>query len=597
MCGFVAICAYSPDSPPIDEAELVAIRDAMVTRGPDAAGLRVLADGRLGFGHRRLSIIDTSDAGAQPMFSTDGRLCIVFNGEIYNFAELRQELEQNGASFRTRTDTEVILELYRRHGEGMLTRLRGMFALALWDADRTGMLLARDGFGIKPLYVADDGRTLRAASQVKALLAGGRVDVAADAAGHASFFLWGHVAEPFTLYTGIRALPAGSGLWLGMDGSRREFRFFDLNAVLADAARSDMPFDPAGLSAALRDSVAAHMIADVPLGVFLSGGLDSTTLAALAAGQSVQPLKTVTLGFSEFAGTANDEVPLAEGVAGLYGTDHHTCMVSAGDFAGNRASILNAMDQPSVDGVNTWFVSRAASARGLKVALSGLGGDEIFGGYNTFSQVPHLVRRLAPLGCVPFLGRGFRLATAAWIGRFTSPKAAGILEYGTRPGDAYLLRRGLFMPWELPAVMGADMAREGWRRLAMGDRLAVAVDGLPLGRLMVTALEAGFYMRNQLLRDSDWAGMAHSLEIRVPLVDSELYARLLPMMAGRRPPTKRDMAICARPALPDAVLNRPKTGFFIPVADWIRGGAAASRPGLRGWARDVYRHFQPEAPL
>ncbi|MBI5162501.1 MAG: asparagine synthase (glutamine-hydrolyzing) [Magnetospirillum sp.] len=582
MCGLAAILAGT-GAAPVDEAELIRIRDAMIARGPDGSGQRLLGDGRVGLAHRRLSIIDLSEAGAQPMSSADGRLTIVFNGEIYNYRALRAECEAAGWSFRSHTDTEVLLALYRRLGTAMFARLQGMFALALWDEDRRGLLLARDPFGIKPLYLADDGRTLRVASQVKALLAGRAIDTAPDPAGHVGFFLWGHVPEPHTLYRAIRAVAPGSWVWAGVDGDRTHGRFFDLEAEIA-AARPARD-DGERLRAALLDSMRAHLVADVPVGVFLSGGLDSTTLAALAVEAAAAPVRTVTLGFDEFAGSPRDEVPLAEAAAVHYGTDHTTARVTAGDFAACRAQILAAMDQPSVDGVNTWFVARAAAARGLKVALSGLGGDELFAGYDTFRQIPRLVRALAPFRPFPGLGRLMRRAARPWIGRFAPDKAAGLLEYGTRFGDAYLLKRGLFMPWELDRVLDPDLVRLGWRALAPQMALAAASDGIADPRLKVTALETAFYMRNQLLRDSDWAGMAHGLEIRVPLVDVTLLRAALPLILSPRPPSKRDMADCARPRLPDALLTRPKTGFFIPMAEWL------GERSLKGWAVAVHRAF------
>jgi asparagine synthase (glutamine-hydrolysing) len=579
MCGFAAILAGSAAPAPVDGDELLRMRDAMVARGPDGAGLWRSPDGHVGLAHRRLAIIDLSPAGAQPMATADGALHIVFNGEIYNYRSLRAELEAEGVAFSSHTDTEVILALYRRHGRAMLDRLRGMFAFALWDRAAGGMLLARDHFGIKPLYVADDGSTLRCASQVRALLAGGAADTRPDPAGHAGFFLWGHVPEPHTLYRGIRALAPGSWLWATVDGDRAEGRFFDLRAELAAAHEAPGP----SLGEALRDSVRHHLEADVPVGVFLSSGLDSTTLAALTAELARERPCTVTLGFAEFAGTAKDEVPLAEAVAAHYGCNHATVRVTAADFAASREQILADMDQPSVDGVNTWFVAQAAQQRGLKVALSGLGGDELFAGYNNFAAIPKLVRTFAPFRAVPGLGRLARRVSRPWIGRFTSPKAAGLAEYGWDWGGAYLLRRGLFMPWELDGVMDADMAREGLRTLAPRAALNAAVAGIGPDRLKVSALETAFYMRNQLLRDSDWAGMAHSLEIRTPLVDIGLFRAVLPQIMGAHPPGKRAMAECAAPALPDAVLNRPKTGFFVPVSEWL------GEPNLKAWARAIYR--------
>lgn len=515
------------------------------------------------------------------MLSEDGMVTIVFNGEIYNYRSLRQALEAEGVRFRSDSDTEVLLALYQRHGRSMLGRLRGMFAFALWDNARQGLLAARDGFGIKPLYVADDGGTLRFASQVKALLAGGNVDTAPEPAGHAGFLLWGHVPEPFTLYRGIRALAPGQWLWQQRGRPAERGSFFDLTAELA-AIPADGNVD---FRQALMDSLSHHMVSDVPVGVFLSAGLDSSLLTALAARRSTAPVETITLGFADFAGTANDEVPLAELTAAHYKTRHTTVRVPHSDFAAARPAILSAMDQPTIDGVNVWLVSRAAAQLGLKVALSGLGGDELFAGYDSFQQLPRLARTLAPLAHVPALGRGFRLATQGFLSRFTSSKWAGLLEYGSSMGGAYLLRRGLFMPWELPEFMDPDMARAGWSSLQNEARLAETVAGLGSGRLAVSALEASFYMRNQLLRDADWAGMAHSLEIRVPLVDVELWRAVVALVKEGKAPSKRDMATAALPSLPEAVLNRPKTGFHVPIASWM------GHTSLRGWAVSVYRQF------
>jgi asparagine synthase (glutamine-hydrolysing) len=458
------------------------------------------------------------------------------------------------------------------------------------------MLLARDPFGIKPLYYADDGQTLRAASQVKALLSSGRVDTRPEPAGHAGFFLWGNVPDPFTLYRGIHALPAGSTMWVDRAGARTPRVYFDTAQVLAKGAEKSAPADPAArhelLREALIDSIRHHFVADVPVGVFLSAGRDSTTIAALATESGADNLITLTLGFREFQGTPNDETTLAEEVARQRATRHRTSWVLGEQFAAERENLLAAMDQPSIDGVNTYFVSRAAREAGLKVALSGLGGDELFGGYPSFRQIPQMAGTLGHLPWAAGPGRVLRRLSQGWLGRFTSPKYAGLFEYGTSVAGSYLLRRSLFMPWELPDLMPREMAEEGLARLDTVTGLAKTVGSIADPRLAVAALELDWYMRHQLLRDSDWAGMAHSLEIRVPFVDVELLARLAPLVASPHPPGKREMAQSPRQPLPRAVVERAKTGFVVPVRDWIAGerGAAAERPerGLRGWAKRVY---------
>jgi len=583
MCGIAAILAGTDASRPVDPEELLRMRERMVARGPDGAGSWLSESGKVGLAHRRLAILDLSPAGSQPMHSHCGRYHIVFNGEIYNFRALREDLIQQGVSFASHSDTEVILHLYARYDVAMLEGLRGMFAFALWDEQKQTLLLARDHFGIKPLYLADDGKTLRAASQVKALLAGGGIETAADPAGHTGFFLWGHVPEPHTLYRHIRPLPPGSWLVAGADGSRRTGRFFNLTDEIATARAAPAP-DPDALARVLRDSVAHHLESDVPVGVFLSSGLDSTTLAALVAGLAPQPPQTVTLSFEEFAGTPKDEAPLAEQVAALYGCKHNTVRIRASDFADVRARILEDMDQPTIDGVNTWLVARAAAGLGLKVALSGVGGDELFAGYNTFQTLPRMVRWLLPFSAFPGLGRGFRKLTAPWIGHVTSAKTAGLLEYGGSWDGAYLLRRGLYMPWELDHVLDSDMARAGLETLRDCNGLTQACANIDSDRWRVSALETSLYMRNQLLRDSDWAGMAHSLEIRTPLVDINLFRAVLALTVDQFP-NKGHMADTAVPPLPASILHRRKTGFFVPITHWL------GQSSLKGWANSVHQAF------
>jgi asparagine synthase (glutamine-hydrolysing) len=595
MCGVAGIYAYSGSAPPVDRAELRAVRDHMAARGPDGFGEWFSDDGRVGLAHRRLSIIDLSDRAAQPMASADDRCLISFNGEIYNYRELRSELQAKGRVFRTQSDTEVLLQLYEEHGTAMLDKLRGMFAFALWDGQRRAMLLARDPFGIKPLYYADDGKTLRVASQVKALLRA-PVDTAPEPAGHAGFFLWGSVPGPWTLYRGIRNLPPGHFMWIRQDGADRPQPYCLISDILAQAAAEPAQGSEEDaldhISAALADSVKAHLVSDVPVGVFLSAGLDSAMICALAAATGTQP-RTLTLGFAEYAGTPNDEAPLAESIARQLGTQHSTVTVRRCDFEAERDKLLAAMDQPSIDGVNSWFVARAAASQGIKVALSGLGGDELFGSYPSFRDVPLLTRLAGPFARVPGLGLFARRLSEPLLRHLTSPKYAGVIEYGGSMGGAYLLRRGMHMPWELPRLMDPDMARTGWQDLQTMARLGDTFSGIhgkAKNRLAVSALEMSWYMRHQLLNDSDWAGMGQSLEIRLPMVDVPFLRAVAPWIAAHPALSKRDVAHAAAPELPRALRNRPKTGFTVPVREWL-GTPSRSPRGLRGWARYVHGRY------
>jgi asparagine synthase (glutamine-hydrolysing) len=573
MCGIAGIYAYHYAANPVDRAELRRIRDHMAARGPDGLGEWYSEDERVAFGHRRLSIIDLSEQGAQPMTSGDGKLIVTFNGEIYNYRQLRASLEARGYRFRTQTDTEVLLHLYAEKGEAMVHDLRGMFAFGLWDAEKSALLLARDPYGIKPLYYADDGWTLRFASQVKALVAAGNISRNPEPAGWVGFCLFGSVPEPFTTYQEIRALPAGSALWVNRTGTHKTKQYCSIAETYCDTKTAGTRDDDLRVASdALLDSVRHHLVADVPVGAFLSSGIDSGALVGLMRDAGQHDIQTVTVAFEEFRGTSEDEAPIAADVAAQYGTRHTTRVVTEQEFRNDLPKILDAMDQPTIDGLNTWFVSKAARELGLKVAISGLGGDELFGGYPSFRDVPLWVRAMSIPGRIPGLGDLARhMLTGVFSSQSLNPKAAGLLKYGGSYAGAYFLRRGLFMPWELHSVLDKDTARLGLRRLKPIRHIEAMLQPKPstaFGRIAV--LESALYMRNQLLRDTDWASMAHSLEVRVPLVDIKLLARLSPIVARDRSRSKRLLANSPRAPLPPKVVERPKTGFVTPLQTWLQ---------------------------
>ena len=576
------------------------MREHMAARGPDDAGLWLADNQRVGLAHRRLAIIDLTPDGAQPMTTADGRYHIVFNGEIYNHLELKTQLQARGAVFKSQSDTEVLLQLYVYEGAAMCRRLRGMYAFAIWDSLEHSLFLARDPFGIKPLYIADDGRTLRFASQVKALLAGGALSREIDPQAEYGYWIWGHVPEPHTLYSAIRAFKPGTWLKIARNGQVQDGQFDSVADMLGltEDRHADEDTGPS-LRDALLGSVRHHLIADVPVGVFLSSGIDSVTLAALAA-ECGGTLRTVTLGFEEYRGTAADETPLAEQVAKQYGAEHHTVWIGRRDFASAFEQFMQAMDQPSIDGLNTWLVSKAAAQVGLKVAISGLGGDELFGGYPSFQQLPKIRRLARPFATIPGLGKMIRQLSAPLLGRMSSPKYASLLEYGGTLQGAYLLRRTMRMPWEvdrmpLQAVggMGTYLQPERHGFLRRNDPRNDTATCSDFAR--ISHLEMTRYMRNQLLRDSDWASMAHSIELRVPLVDAVLTRFVSKHRRKGQVLTKQDLASAARPMLPQALIQRPKTGFTVPVRDWIHAAGHAPAPqaerGLRGWQRTVLDTF------
>ena len=592
MCGIAALYSYDARGVVHDRGELRAASAWMECRGPDGSGEWASSDGRVSLAHRRLAIIDLSDAGAQPMATADGALVISFNGEIYNYRELRAVLEGKGYRFRTGTDTEVLLHLYAEKGEAMVSDLRGMFAFALWDEKKKGLFLARDHFGIKPLYYADDGHSIRVASEVKALLAGGSIDTSPDEVGQAGFYVWGNVPEPHTMYRGIRSLPAGSTMWVDREGVNAPRAFADIATMLAAANAARVTMDAheraERLRAAMLDSVRHHLVADVDVGVFLSAGIDSTVLAALAA-EAGGRLRTVTLGFAEYRGTSQDETRVAEAVAKQIGTDHTTIWVTRQDFQGALDDLMERMDQPTIDGVNSYFVSRAAKEAGLKVVLSGLGGDELFAGYSDYLDIPRMVQLVSHVPLHDVIGSGVRRMLAPILAHGGSTKYASLLEYGGDYAGAYLLRRAVFLPWEVQRFLGGSVESSLHETAVMREtiRLSLTQCSPPV---KVAVLESAWYLRNQLLRDTDWASMTHSVEVRVPLVDWTLWREVAALGLISPYVGKRALASTPRVQLPSSVLSRKKTGFTVPMRQWMlrENGEQYGGRGLRGWAKYVY---------
>ena len=607
MCGLNGIFAYRAEAAPPSREELIMSRDHMAPRGPDGCGEWWDKTERLGLGHRRLAIIELTDLGHQPM-EDDQENVIVFNGEIYNFREIRSELKKRGFHFRSDSDTEVLLKAYQYYGRDFLKHLRGMYALALWDQKKQSLLLARDPFGIKPLYIHDCGTTLRFSSQVKSLLAGRAIPREIDEAGLVGFFLFGSVPEPFTIIKNIKSVPAGHSILFSIDGPNEEPKPFclvaDELARLEKKPVSQTELD-SEVSKAVRDSIRAHFIADVDVGVFLSAGVDSCALLGASRQSHGQELQAVTLGFDSFENTSDDEVPWASKVADLYGAKHHIARITQSDFDQNLESIFASMDQPSIDGLNTWFVAKAAREAGLKVAISGLGGDELLAGYPGFKTIPrlHLIGRA--INAFP-LGRNIAQSFIS-ISRLarTKPKLHGLPCYGGSFDGAYLLYRALFLVDELDQFIDPMALREGIETLSAHWAQSQQNCVLPSSsNSRISALEYVTYTQSQLLRDADWAGMAQSIEIRTPLLDIELLREVGPFLPKiKNKQGKAALAATPSTALPEQLVKRPKTGFVVPTAKWMNNALPVNeRSGTndsiskgqasRNWAKFVAEKYK-----
>jgi asparagine synthase (glutamine-hydrolysing) len=567
MCGIAGFISKLNMLEPTALDAVQRMADRMQSRGPDAEGM--WSSEGVVFAHRRLAILDLDARANQPMVSIDGRYTIIFNGEIYNFRELRSELQAEGVAFHTTSDTEVLLTLFERDGVSMLDRLRGMFAFVIWDTQTRELFLARDPYGIKPLYYSSTKDGLLFASTIKALLASELVSKEREPAGLAGFYLWGSVPEPWTLYRDVLALPAGHWMRVSAGVPESPVCWHDIRQHWRGQTKKLSVRElQEKVQQAVTDSVRDHLVADVPVCVFLSGGIDSATLAGQVAGLGTQ-VEGITISFDEFTGQPENEVPVAEAIASHYGLLHFVRRVSRAEFEQDIPYILDAMDQPSIDGINTWFASKAAAERGYKVVLSGVGGDELFGGYSSFKQLPRMAVVGRVIAAIP--GARALLATlcAYFAKKLTKPKFAAIPTFMDSLEGSYFLRRSLFLPEELPALMGTDMARDGLARLG-GSPPGMSRADARDGAATIGLLESTHYLCNQLIRDSDWASMAHSLELRTPLVDATLLKTLAPYVASfKNGISKAMLARSPKLPLPESIINRPKTGFSLPMAQWL----------------------------
>ncbi|HSS05062.1 MAG TPA: asparagine synthase (glutamine-hydrolyzing) [Solirubrobacterales bacterium] len=571
MCGICGM-ASAGRSARVDLEAVKAMNSRLVHRGPDSEGL--FHEGGVALAMRRLSIIDL-EHGDQPISNEDGSVTVVQNGEIYNYRELRRELEQRGHRFATASDTEVLVHLYEEYGEGFVERLRGMFALALWDAHKQHLLLARDRFGIKPLYYRSVGGVLSFASELKAMLEQPGFSRDIDPRAVAAYLAFNSIPAPLTIFAEARKLPPGT-LAIWRDGDLTQTRFARPLPAPADRVRRG----PAGELAAelretLRDSIRAHLVADVPVGVLLSGGVDSAGITALAAAEQTAPVKTFSVGFEE---VSFDELDRARLVAERYGTDHHEIVLRP-DAVELFPKLVEAFDEPFGDSsaLPTYLVSELAAGE-VKVALSGEGGDELFGGYYTY---------VADL----LAARAGRLATLAAPLAEMLPSSDAKVSFDYK---AKRFARGARLPplerhhaWK--EIFGTEARASllgdrdpGWDPVDVyRERYAETAGAEPLARLQ--DVDLGIYLVDDLLVKTDRSSMAHSLELRVPFLDTEVAGMALGLatpLKVRGLAKKRLLRRALAPLLPEEILRGPKQGFSIPVAAWLRGP-------LQGFSREV----------
>jgi len=545
---------------------------AMVHRGPDDVGL--MDFGAACIGMRRLSIIDRSPQGRQPMPNENQSKWVVLNGEIYNFQSLRSELEARGHTFRSRADTEVIPHLYEEFGAACCERLRGMFGFAVWDVDRQELLLARDRLGIKPLYYAKVPGGWAFASEVGALLASGLVEAKLDPVALDLYLALGYTQPPRTLVRGIFALLPGHRAFVRGDRFTVE-RWWDFPQAGSLSVREGEIIPH--LRELLEDSVRLHRISDVPVGAFLSGGIDSTAVVGLMSRLLDEPVRTFSVGFDTPL-KGFDERDYASEAARAFGTAHTEVVVRGSDVVKELPRLVEHLDQPSFDGANTYLVSQAAKRGGLTVALSGLGGDEVFGGYRTFGVIPRWSSASRRWGHLPLSVRRAIVATvargAARMGEHNRQKVRR-LQWVDSPERLYALARFTLWPEEQATLYSAEFCAHLGAGKDHEDAAAVLHSLVRPGDRpwrMVSLLEMQAYMGWRLLRDTDAMSMAHSLEVRVPLIDHEVVEFVCGLPAGwerRWGYPKRLLTTALADLLPATIVARKKQGFAFPMAKWI----------------------------
>lgn len=576
MCGIAGILAKPAL---VNDKMLTAMAASLAHRGPDDQGTQILhppgsGDLAVGLVHRRLSVIDLSPAGHQPMSDERSGNWVVYNGEIYNHQELRRELESLGHVFRSRSDTEVILKAYAQYGTACVERLRGMFAFAIWDGQACRFFLAVDRFGIKPLYVCRREGLFAFSSEIRTLLRSGLVPKEVEPRAVETFLAYGAVQAPLTMVKDVVAMLPGQFMVHSAKSreTTRSTYWQPARAACADVPRSRREV-VAKTREILADSVTGHLVSDVPVGLFLSGGIDSSAIVALANSRPDGALQSFSVDFAE---DRYSEQKYSDRVATRYCRKHTRIRIAEQDLVGFLPEALEAMDQPTIDGINVYAISRAVRQAGIKVVLSGQGGDEIFGGYPAFRHVPKILAVQSVLRCFPRALRSSAgsLADALLRQRWIGSKIAQLIRSDPDMLTTYLTYRQVFNP--------ASRERLLHRRDTSGT-----VNGVPaeiaeeMNAQMrglapfdcVSLLEMRLFMANTLLRDGDFMSMSHGLEIRVPLLDHRIAEFVFGTPSSMKSPrgvSKRLLVEAVSDLLPREILHRRKMGFMFPWNLWLR---------------------------
>lgn len=588
MCGISGI--FNPSTKKINQIETInKILKLQKSRGPDNTALWTSSCGKVTFGHNRLSIIDLTNNSNQPFVSIDKRIVITFNGEIYNFLEIREQLLKKKIKFKSNSDTEVIIEAYRYWGLEFVNYFRGMYSFVIWDVLKDELILARDPFGIKPLYYTYQNNIFYFASQIKSILSIQNLRFNNSDAGICSYFMFGNVIDPFTIYKEIKSLEKGNVLVINKDGVKKKINFYSIkNKILnsKEASISNENDQINYLKETIDDTVRYHSISDVPITYLLSSGIDSNVLVASASSQQ-NNINSVTLDFG-FTGEKN-ETQIASKTSKLNNIKHSVKEISNFDKIEGLNNFFNSMDSPTNDALNNYLISKKIKNL-TKVVISGVGADEFLFGYSSFERIPKLNNFAKFIPYIKILDNNklYNFLNKIKI----KAKIAALFSHQKNIGDAYYLQRSVFLEKEIENFKDYFSIEKGLEELNLRERLLKDVEGIKDTKLSIMLLEILYYLSPKLLRDSDWATMSNSIEMRTPFVDIVFFEKILSLYKKNPNLNKKYMLKCYQNSLPRELSKRKKTGFEIPYKEFLKNNNLKFYPSIKNWTEYSYNNYK-----
>lgn len=588
MCGISGI--FNPTLKKINQIEIInKILKVQKLRGPDNSAMWNSNCGKVTLGHNRLSIIDLSDSANQPFVSTDKRIVITFNGEIYNFQEIRERLLKKKIKFKSNSDTEVIIEAYKYWGLDFVNYFRGMYSFVIWDILKDELVLARDPFGIKPLYYTYQNNIFYFASQIKSILSIQNLRFNKSSAGICSYFMFGNVIDPFTLYKEIKSLEKGTLLVINKEGIKKKINFYSIKNKILNSEKSDISgeSDQANyLKEIIDDTVRCHSISDVPITYLLSSGIDSNVLVASAFSQK-NIINSVTLDFG-FTGEKN-ETQIAVKTCKKNNIKHSIKKVSNFDKIESLNNFFKCMDSPTNDGLNNYLISQKIKNL-TKVVISGVGADELLFGYSSFERIPKLISFAK---FIPYLKIFDNNKLYNFLNKVKiKAKIAALFNHQKNLTDAYYLQRSVFLEKEIDNFKDYFSVEKGLEELNLRERLLKDIEGIEDPKLSIMLLEILYYLCPKLLRDSDWTTMSNSIEMRTPFVDIIFFEKILSLYKKNPNLNKKYMLKCYQNLLPRELNERKKTGFEIPYKEFLKNNNLEFYPSIKNWTVYSYNNYK-----